>query len=421
MRRVVLKVAGRQFLPWTEVEITRDLTEISGSFRLTYHPAVEAERGLRAGQRLPRRQEEQLLELKAGQEARIEIDGELVLWGWIDDVDRDVGADRINAVVRGRDKTGDLVDCAATVDGPAEFRAITLAEIARRICAPFGIGVKSDIGEGRSFEKFSIDVAETAMSAIEKATRQAGVLLTSDGIGNLVLTRSGTGRAPEALRLPGNIQDARIRDSWRARFSDYVYKSQLSHAGGAAALDHAANPLAGGLNPAPPTPGEARDVVRTGRARDAEVTRWRPRVRLVRTESAGASATEQADWMMRVARGQSEGRTYIVTDWRAGPGAAVRNPADRGGGTLWRPNQLAAVVDRFAGIDRDLLIQGVTFLYDGQGSRTELRMVGPEAFDRIQEDARRQRRQRSVADNAPRDAVARPLLGPAQPERRGDR
>lgn len=421
--RVTLEVAGRVFGPWTELEIVRDLTEISGSFSLSFHDEVRADRALRAGLRRWRAQAPALVQLTPGQKARVKIDGQLVLVGWIDDVDLDWAADRLGAVVRGRDVTGDLVDCAATVDGPAEFRRITLRELCARICAPFGIGVKSDIGEGRTFERFSIDVAETAMGAMEKATRQAAVLLTSDGIGNLVLTKSGTGRAPEPLRIPGNIHDARVKYSWRQRFSHYVYKAQATAGGGTPALDHQAAPLAGALNPAPAAPGAAAaQVVRTGRAQDREVTRWRPRVRLVRTESAGASAQEQADWLMRVARGQSEGLTYVVPDFRGGAGSIVRNPSDpRGGGKLWRPNELVAVVDPYAGINRDMLIAAVTWRYDAQGSRTEIRVVGPEAFDRIQEDARRQRRERSVEDNVRRDSVARPLGGLPQPERRGDR
>lgn len=416
--RVTLLVGNREFGPWTDLEIVRDLTDISGSFSLTYYDEVRADRAIRAGLRRWRAQAPALVQLTCGQKAQVKIDGETVLVGWVDDVDLDWGPDRLGAVVRGRDVTGDLVDCAATVDGPAEFRRITLAEVARRICAPFGIPVKSDIGEGRTFEKFSIDVAETAMSAIEKATRQAGVLLTSDGIGNLVLTKSGTRRAPEPLRLPGNVHDARVRYSWRQRFSRTIYKSQQGNSGGTPALDHTAPPLQGRLNPQPAAPAAAAaQVVRTGIATDPEVTRYRPRVRLVRTESAGASAQEQADWLMRVARGESERLTYVVPDWRGGPGSIVRNPSDpRGGGRLWRPNELVAVVDPYAGIDRDMLIAAVTYRYDAQGSRTEIRVVGPEAFDRIQEDARRQRRQRSVQDNVQpqRPPQASPPLGRPQ-------
>lgn len=410
--RVTLEVADLVFGPWTNVEVVRDLTEISGSFSLTYYDEVRADRAIRAGLRRWRAQAPALVQLVPGQKARVKIDGELVLVGWIDDVELEDAPDRLGAIVRGRDVTGDLVDCAATVDGPAEFKKITLLELCRRICAPFGIPVKSDIGDGRTFEKFSIDVAETAMSAMEKATRQAAVLLTSDGIGNLVLTKSGTGRAPEPLRRGHNVHEARTQFSHRQRFSVYIYKSQQSGSGGTPALDHTAPVMQGQLNPAPPAPGAAAaQVVRTGRATDPEVTRYRPRVRLVRTESAGASAQEQADWLMRVARGQSEGLTYTVPDWRGGAGSIVRNPSDRrGGGRLWRPNELVAVVDPYAGIDRDMLIAGITWRYDERGTRTEIRVVGPEAFDRIQEDARRQRRQRSVQDNV-RPPGASPMLG----------
>ena len=421
--RVTLEVAGRTFGPWTDLEIVRDLTEISGSFQMSYYDEVRADRAMRAGMRRWRAQAAALVQLTPGQKVRVKIDGELVLVGWIDAVELDDRPDSIGAMVRGRDVTGDLVDCAATVEGPAEFRRITLAEVARRICRPFGIGVRSDIGEGRTFEKFSIDVAETAMAAIEKATRQAAVLLTSDGVGNLVLTKSGAGRGPEPLRRGGNIHQARVKFDWSQRFSVYIYKSQQQNSGGTPALGHAATPLIGGLNPAPAAPAAAAaQIVRTGRATDAEVTRYRPRVRLVRTESAGASAQEQADWLMRVARGQSEGLTYTVPDWRGGAGSIVRNPSDpRGGGRLWRPNELVALIDPYAGIDRDMLIAGVTYRYGPGGSTTEIRVVGPEAFDRVQEDARRQRRQRSVQDNTqPGGSVASPLLGrpvrPGQPQ-----
>lgn len=406
--RVSLKVGGRVFGPWTEVEIVRDLSDISGSFRLSYYDEARAGRALR-----PNTSAVGLMELKPGQEARVEIDGELVLLGWIDDVDLEWGPDRLSASVVGRDRTGDLVDCAATVDGPAEYTAITLEELVRRIAAPFGIPVRSEVGPGRRFERFSIDVAETAMAAMEKATRQAAVLLTSDGVGGLVLTKSGVRRAPEALRLPGNVSLGRAKFSWRQRYSDYIYKAQGGTGGGTARLDHTANPLTG-IPAAPANPAAtatARAVLRSGRARDAEVTRYRPRVRLVRTESQGSSAQEQADWLMRVARGESEGLTYEwPADWRAG--ASQGRP-----GRLWRPNELAAVVDPYAGVDRDMLISAVTYRYDSQGTRTEIRVVGPEAFDRIREDARRRIVTRAVEDTRGR-STATPL-GPAAPTPRG--
>jgi hypothetical protein len=62
-----------------------------------------------------------------------------------------------------------------------------------------------------------------------------------------------------------------------------------------------------------------------------------------------------------------------------------------------------------------MLIAGIIWRYDDRGTRTEIRVVGPEAFDRIQEDARRQRRQRSVQDTVqPQRAQATPLLGAPQ-------
>lgn len=398
--RVSLTVAGVAYDSWTSVEVVRDLGEIAGSFRLD---AVEQVRAERAGGGPAWRH---LLELRPGQAVDLAIDGEMVLRGWLTDVELEWGPDTLSAQVSGYDRTGDLVDCAAAPDGPAEYRGLTLLEIARRLCAPFGIAVRADVDVGEPFGRFAIDVAETAMSAIEKAARQRAVLVVSDGVGGLLLTRSGIRRAPGPLFVGdvpaggiGGITRAGARFSWRQRFREYIYKSQQEGDGrsrnGGPPRNHDANPMEAPLPPVPGAQPEARGILRAGRAIDSEVTRHRPRVRLVRTENAGASVQEQADWLMRTARSASEQLSYIVHDWRAGP--------DR---RLWRPNERAAVLDRHAGIDRDMLVSGVVYRYGEAGSTTELRVTGPEAFDRIREDERRRRRQHeggpAVRDNAAR-------------------
>ena len=83
----------------------------------------------------------------------------------------------------------------------------------------------------------------------------------------------------------------------------------------------------------------------TGHARDPEITRYRPHVRLTRSQSGMSSTQEQAEWAVRVARGMAQSLTVTVLDWRAG--------ADR---VLWKPNQLAAVYDPYSGTDKDMLI-----------------------------------------------------------------
>lgn len=386
-RRVTLRAGGQEHSLWTSVEITRDLADISASFILELHDAARIRRALPGPTPSPLP-----AALEAGAEARLLIDGELVLVGYVDDVKLTWSADGLTFGVSGRDRTGDLVDCAASLAGPVEYRGLTLTEIVTRICAPFDIKVRAETDVGAAFPLFSIDVAETAMEAIEKACRQRAVLATSDGVGGLVLTRGGNRRAPAPLSLPGNVQDAVITRSWRERHSAYVVKGQMKppRSGGPALVSDAA-PVTPETPPAgrPVQAQERTAIVQTGRADDSEITRYRPLVTLAKAQSGGASVQTQAEWQLRVARGKSDVLTYTVLDWRAGDADA-----------LWRPNELSTVDDPLAGILGDMIVAGVTYQYGEKGSLTRLQLMGPEAFDLVPEgsdDRRRGRRRRDAA------------------------
>jgi prophage tail gpP-like protein len=194
--------------------------------------------------------------------------------------------------------------------------------------------------------------------------------------------------------------------SWRERFRDYLVKGQTRGAGGNR-MDGTASELTAAT---PPTPAASRPAVReragivmTGRARDSEVARHRPTVILAKTQSGGASVQTQAEWRMRVARARSETLNYRVLDWRAG--------RDR---KLWRPNELVAVTDPFAGIAGDMLVASVAYGYGKDGEVTDIELVGPEAYDLEPIEPRRRGRE---VRRAGADGVARPLT--AEPTRRG--
>jgi len=369
LRRVSLSFAGSTFDEWTRVEITRSLDDISASF------AVELRDAARSIASWP-------FATLAGLAGRIDLWGEVtvaidrepVLVGWIDEIAPSVGDGQISVGIAGRDKTGDLVDCAATVDGPAEYRNVTVLEAAKRICKPFGITVKADVDVGDPFDRVAIDPGETAMSAIEKLARQRALIITSDGVGGLVLTRSGKERAAGTLSLPGNVVAS--SGSFRAaeRFSLYVVKGQAEKAAGGRAdtapLDATAEPLTGDPSDRV-SRQEAREsagVTISGRASDDEVGRYRPIVSLGRTQTDKGSAQKQADWMARVSRGRSESIEHVV------PGFGMD-------GTLWRPNTLAFVDDAYQQVHRDMLIAGVVYAFDEDGPKTRLRLCGPDAYD----------------------------------------
>ncbi|TVR05673.1 MAG: Mu P family protein [Salinarimonadaceae bacterium] len=377
---VSASVAGMVLARWTAVDIIRDLSEISGSFILTLRDDI------RSRASWPYGTPGEIGPMLLSQRVEISIHGELYLVGWAEDVIPDASEGEAILTISGRDLTGDLADCAAGPEGPVEFANVTLEDLAGQLCAPFGISVRADVDTGAPFEKATIDAAETVLSAIEKHARQRGVLVTSDGVEGLLLTRSGQTRAPSDIRFPGpGVKRSSARFSTRDRFSDYFVKGQTEKAGGkrakAAPLTPATTPqervrryLAG--DPASSEGGskEAAGVAILGHARDREISRWRPHVAMMKSKGSADGAQKQAEWMERVHRARGEEPSHELHPWRW-----------QGG--LWRPNALVHVSDSFLRVDRDFLIAGVDLVFDeDNGETASLRLVGPEAYD-PEEDA----------------------------------
>ncbi len=369
-RGLTLEIGGSVWDEWSAVELTRDLDDISGSFTLTLRDAARSAATWAAASAA------QIgAAADAGAAVTISIRGTPQLVGWVDEVASTVQDGWVSLSVSGRDKTGDLVDCAASVDGPFEYRGLTLAQAIARVVKPFGLAVRDDVGLKTKHDKLSIDVGETAMSAIEKWARQEGVLITSDGVGALLITRSGATRMQTAaLSLPGNVAGQTWRRSFRDRYRDYHVKGQAGRAGGARAatpgLDATAEPLPAGNQSAKIAAQPSRETRGTeirGDARDEEVRRYRPLVMMARTDATAPGAKTQAEWAMRTARAKSEDLMHTVHGWPAEP---------------WRLNSLVPVSDDYAGVTADRLIAGMRYVYgDSQPEAVELRLVSPEAYD----------------------------------------
>ena len=138
-------------------------------------------------------------------------------------------------------------------------RDFTLTEFAAKLCKPFKIKVRADVDVLPKFDKCVVEAGETVMSAIAKYAKQRGVLVTTDRVGTLVITRSGQERAADDIKFPRQRPPGRADPSRHGRrFSDYFVKGQSEKNGGkrskTAALDATADPLdSAPTQPAPAT------------------------------------------------------------------------------------------------------------------------------------------------------------------------
>lgn len=396
--RLALRIGGKVFNQWTSAEVVRDLKDFSGSFSFTLRQADRNMSALAFASSYP------AFEIEKGSAVQVLADGVVVLDGYIDRVQRAMREDA-SIAIGGRDKTGDLVDSAALVDGPSEFKNVKLEDAAKRIAAPFGLSVRSEIDTGEIFPRYSLDLSETAFSAIEKGARARHALVLSDGVGGIVITRTGQKRAP-SLTLPGNIVSTDWQSSDEDRHSETIVRGQGEKAGkerGEAKLDVTAEPLspeARTESDGSATERERKGTAVTGRAKDDEIKRYRPIVHLARSKADKQSAEDEADWRMRTARGEAD--SYEVM---------VKGVSESG--HLWRVNELSFVSDAFQRIERDMLISKVVNTQDESGLFTILTITSPEAFDdKATGDRRRNKAQKhgkKSSNDGPLDGTAEKL------------
>lgn len=334
MPEVRLMVGGKDWAGWKSYRINLGMQQLSGSFDL------------------------QLTECWAGQAARREIpegapcsvhyDDEVLITGYIDRVAPTYNSHDHSVSVTGRDKTCDLVDCSAPA---TQWIGRGLADVARELCAPFGITVIDQAGANAPFKSLKPNDGETVFEMLDQAARIRGVLLITDGKGNLVITRAGQLRAHDAMILGENISQGSCNRDLTDVYSHYTLKGQSQGDD-----DNF---------------GEVTSAV-LATARDSRIKRHRPLTLIADGPLDAASARERVIWERNVRWGRSQAISYTLNSHR------------QSNGQIWRHNSLVTVHDAYSylrGAER--LITDLTYVLDDQGERVEPTVMPREAFDML--------------------------------------
>ncbi|AMK09655.1 phage baseplate assembly protein [Pseudodesulfovibrio indicus] len=326
---VTLKVGGQIYAGWKSITIRRSMEQLASTFELGLTDRWNGSSVARP--------------IKPGLACSVLIDGKTIITGHIDDAEPSYDGAAHGITVSGRDLTGDLVDCSAP---STQFADRTLLQVAKDLCKPFGVGVKAETDVGGVFSTLKNNEGDSIFDTLESAARVRAVLLMSDGLGNLLLTKAGTDRVSTRLALGENIVTASARFSNRDRFSSYTVKGQ-SAGGDDWNAEDAAHPLA--------------------TATDTGVSRHRPLTVLAEENIDQAAAQKRADWECNVRFGRSRRVQYRVAGWTHADG-------------LWTPNRLVRVKDAYLAVDQELLIAGAALTLDGKGWWTDLDLLPREAF-----------------------------------------
>lgn len=336
---VVMRCGGRIYSGWQSVQITRSLESVAGQCSFGVAIAADAVTAIDAGDK----------------SVELDINGVRVLTGYLDELSADVSEDDFTLTLTGRDKTGDLVDCAAVYPG-GQWSGRSLEQIARDLCKPFDIAVRWDVTEAaaaQAFGSFKLEHSETVYEALGRAARMRGVLMTSTASGDLLFTQAGTTSAGK-LELGKTLLRIQYTKSWQDRFSLYRVVGGHAHGGEIG--------------------NELTDVEQitgpTAAVSDPEVTRWRPTLKV-----ADHNITQQTAW----ARADHERRQAIAKGTRFSATVAGWYRPD---GQLWDVNRLVSVTAAVLQLrDVSLLIVSVEFgLDDSDGLVTHLTLALRDGF-----------------------------------------
>ncbi|WP_334473727.1 phage baseplate assembly protein [Arsenophonus sp. PmNCSU2021_1] len=331
---VILRVNGREWGGWTRVQISAGIERLSRDFNVEITRQWPGESGSVPLQ--PR--------IKKGEPVEVLIGQDKVLTGWIEATPIRYDAKSIQVGISGRSKTADLIDCAANT---TLFTGKTLYQIASALAKPFSIKVISQKAPKTPLQAFQADYGETVHEVLNKALGSQQALAWDDEDGNLLIGLVGNDKATTALVWGENILTCDTEQSIRERFSEYQVAGQRS----------------GDDDDF----GEATLTALRARARDSEITRYRPQHLQQSGNATGASCKARSDFEARQRAARTEETTYTVQGWR------------QGDGSLWKPNQRVIVFDPVLGFNnRELVISEVVYTQDEGGTLCELR-VAPEA------------------------------------------
>ncbi|EGM7825841.1 phage baseplate assembly protein [Escherichia coli] len=335
---VTLRTDGRLFTGWTSVSVTRSIESVAGYFELGVNVPPGTD----------------LSGLAPGKAFTLEIDRQIVCTGYIDSRRRQMTADSMKITVAGRDKTADLIDCAAVYRG-GQWKKRTLEQIARDLCAPYGVTVRwelSDKESAASFPSFTLDHSETVYEALVRASRARGVLMTSNAAGELVFSRAASAVTDELI-LGKNLLTVDFDEDFRDRFSEYIVKG-YARANGADGDDIDAESI----------------VSRKGTATDSDVTRYRPIIIIADSKITAKDAQARALREQRRRLAKSITFEAEIDGWT------------RRDGQLWMPNLLVTIdASKYAIKTTELLVSKVNLILNDQdGLKTRVSLAPREGF-----------------------------------------
>lgn len=366
---IVLEVGGREYANWTEIEISRSMKDLSGVFSFR---AV-------SDRKIP-------FPIERMQPVKALINGRPVVTGYVDRIVISYKAGSHSISVEGRDRTCDIID--SKVDHTIEFEApVTLEEVINKTLSSIGVSDVKVINKAPNLEPFekgelvSAHIGQGGYEFMDQYAKKRQVVLTSDGNGNIVITRASTTSTPirflnKTINPNGtenNILAASVTYDDSDRYNKYNFHTQGNPSGDRDLED-----------------GPEELTTREGYWEDEEVRSSRAYHEVSESANSKDKVVDRAKWEGMIRKAKS--MTYTCT--------VVGHSPYSEGGEPYEPNTLVNVEDDFSDVRLELLLVSVTYTLDVySGSTTKFELMTREAFNLINKKDEQRESKKSSKDS----------------------
>jgi prophage tail gpP-like protein len=351
VNNITIEIDGVEYTFFKSMTVKRSLETLSGSFSFISSGTGSED-----------------FPIKVGQECVISINGTRVLTGFVEQISGTLDSATDDITIVGRDKTADLIDSTLGNDISlnASFTLKELAELILKKLKITNIKIVDNVNPAPFNDRATIEIGTTAFEYLEKYAKKRQLLLTTNGNGDLVFTRSGTTILETVLSTePGaaaTIINRTFHLDTTKRFNAYVCKNQDNDS--SAVFFESKT---------------SESVDRQAIAIDKSIRATR-----VYTFQSGHSTMvsgellKRAQWEANFRRAQGFSYTCLVQGFKP-------LSDDR----IWEPNLLVRVIDKEsnlnlgkgADINSTLLISSITYsLTNESGATTSLQLVTRDSF-----------------------------------------
>ena len=337
MSKITLEVDGIEYEGFTDIAVSSSLEGFSSSFSFS---TTVKETTLGVIQN----------DLKLQQKAKVFVEKNLIITGYIEALDISYSADSHSITVSGRDIGGDLIDSSII---QKSYSIKNFVNLINRVLLDNGFTIKVINKVGvlnlEPTEVVKAEKSESVFDFLDRYAKKLQVILKIDENGDLTIIREDSDVVKNMIinnfTSDTNILSANLNLSTVDRFNVIQVYSQGNNK----------------------THTKA-SISQKGTASDLQIRKTRRKIISMDTASQSKSLKSLAEWNVNLRRAKGSRYSCRVV------GFLSSNKQ------VWKPNTLVDVMDLTAQIEGTFLIQGVEFTQSLQGSFTSLDIVERGAF-----------------------------------------